>query len=217
MPGAPVVPAWWGSRERALRGCCRRHGSPSWFHGLVPRKGCLRKGVSGTRNQAYFGARKGGPLEREGNSQRASERGLGKKSRSTKFSRCVVTVFAAGSNLTYRPQGQTWGDRIGKPVRSVGRCHRERGQERRLRAGEDQRFAGMPARHYFVLQRSESTSSLQEAPALTFVLRKRRGDHRWTQAGASSAVTSKRILVRERTRGSGIERCSGECEASAVG
>jgi len=112
-------------------------------------------------------------------------------------SRCVghrLTPGKPGDRETWR--NETWSGQVGKPVRSFGQRHRERGQERRLRAGEDQRFAGMPARHYFVLQRSESTSSPQEAPALTFVLRKRRGDHRWTQAGASSAATSERILIR---------------------
>jgi hypothetical protein len=181
-------------------------------------KGSPRKGEAGREVRRISALERAGSLERGEHSPKGTPQGA--SARDTEIR--ILTMRGHGphqGNLAPGQPGET------RPGATAAGNRRDRLDDDTVNAdwsdgsarGRIRDSRVCPRVIYFVLQISESTSSPQEAPALTFVLRKRRGDHRWTQAGASSAATSERILIQKRIRGQSIERCSGECESSAVG
>jgi len=76
LPGAPLITAWWRSRERALRWFCRRHGSPLGFR-IAQASGesggfsALERGSSRKREQ--ISARRLSGSSRKSRAQRATE------------------------------------------------------------------------------------------------------------------------------------------------
>jgi hypothetical protein len=91
LSGAPLVPAWWRSRERAFRKCCRRHGSPSWFHGPVSRKGALERGKRDAKSGGFRRSKERVPSKGANTLPKGLRKGPPQETPKYESSRCVVT------------------------------------------------------------------------------------------------------------------------------